>query len=190
MTIGVSTEKEGYLLSEVAVIHMKAVDGKPTEQCFTGPGWKRRGYDLCTTFGLSVTQPDTESCVISVLAPEKPSSFAEWIASLLFVDSMVDISSISSKIMEKGFSMTLPQGEVVADFIEKGAIKPKIHWDKRKIFFPLETGDPRCPVKMACIYRDEGKVETNPWDSFADYLGRITEWKPEESFLLIRNLKR
>ena len=121
---------------------------------------------------------------MAVLSPKKKSAFVEWIASLLAVDPEVDVSFMANEIIRLEYATVLPQPELIVRLTEEWVIRPGIRRDREKNFFLVKTGDPRRPVKMGCIFRDETQAGEGPWDFFADEIGRSTQWSPESQFLV------
>ena len=167
------------LFSVVATTILENVAGKKTKSCFAG---SRYPYNRDADFDnwLPASQPNMTACTISTLAPSQDWTFVEAAAVILNVPITTPIKQIGQMLIERGHTMTMPQGEVMIEKTESGE-KTDMPTNGYGTFFLVENEDGSVSVGRV------SRVE-RVWRAYVHRLGHYTRWYADYR-LLIRNLK-
>ena len=167
------------LFSVIATTILGNVAGKRTKSCFAG---SRYPYNRDADFDnwLPASQPNMTACTISTLAPSQDWTFVEAAAVILNVPITTPIKQIGQMLIERGHTMTMPQGEVMIEKTESGE-KTDMPTNGYGTFFLVENEDGSVSVGRV------SRVE-RVWRAYVHRLGHDTRWYADYR-LLIRNLK-
>src|SRR3989344_8286072 len=168
------------LFSIAATTSLVNIAGKPTKDCFTGSRYAYRDGDFDTL--LPAKQPNTVACIISTLAPSREWTFVEGAAAILGIGAGTDIVLLGTALIENGHIMTLAQAEQMVEKTERNE-NTKMRVDGYGNFFFVETGDPKNPVSVGLVFRDD-----RDWHAYVLLLDYDFRWHAGRR-LLIRNLK-
>src|SRR3989344_4118529 len=169
------------LLSVVATTALGEIAGKKTRACFTGSRYPY-GCDADFDHWLPAKQPNTAACVISTLAPAKDWTFVEGAAAIRGIGAGTDIVLLGTALIENGHIMTLAQAEQMVEKTERNE-NTKMRVDGYGNLFFVETGDPKNPVSVGLVFRDD-----RDWHAYVLLLDYDFRWHAGRR-LLIRNLK-
>ena len=167
------------LLSAVATTNLGPVAGKSTKDCFPRPRYAYRDADFDNW--LHANQPNADPCAIATLALSREWAFAESAAAVLGIGAGTDVLLLGKLLIEQGHTMTLAQAEEMVEKTERGE-KTEISTDGYGNFFFVETGNPKDPVSVGYVLRDE-----RDWNARVDRLGHDIRCYAD-SRLLVRNL--
>lgn len=170
--------------SVIATIKLGPVAGKKTSRCLVGRRWMQRSHNFNNW--LDVNQPASKACAVTVLSMVKKWTFLEVAARVLNVNvNTLTTALLSRLLIEHGYTLTLPQVEVMVEKIETG--KKKAGWRTDAClgsFFFIETNDPENPVAVGHVHRDDSH---NKWYAILDRPDYCSSWVLDNRFLL-RNL--
>ncbi|MDP2651732.1 MAG: hypothetical protein Q8O94_01190 [bacterium] len=168
------------LFSVVATTSIGATGGKKTKKCFISPRYAYRDSDFDNW--LPDNQPKADACAIATLASSRSWTFAEAAAAILGIGADTDAALLGKLTKEHGYTVTLPQVEEMMEKNERGE-KTEMRTDGYANFFFVETGDPKNPVSVGHVIRDE-----RAWDANVHRLDHAYRWYADNR-LLVRNLK-
>lgn len=175
-----AAEKPAALFSIIPTFQLGAVKGKKTKKCFPRPRYVYRDADFDNW--LSADQPDANACVITTLGLSRDWMFAEAAAKVLGIGAGSNVILLGIALIENGHTMTLAQAEEMVEATERGE-ETGMRTDGWGNFFFVETGDPKEPVSVGCVYRGE-----RDWGASVYRLGYGHRWYAARR-LLVRNLK-
>jgi len=109
--------KEDSLFSIVGENEIGAVREKSTTSCFTGPlySFKNRGLNHL----LPTMQPQSDACVVSVVAPAFCSTLTKITEIFCSVSENTNARVLEQKVRTLGYAMTLNQLERAIEIAEK-----------------------------------------------------------------------
>ncbi len=167
------------LFSSASTYALGAVAGKKTKKCFVSSLWYYR--DSASDNWLPADQPNADAGTITVLTPMKDWTFAEAAVSLLNVSPNTPVVTLCSLLKERRHTMTLAQGEAMAEATERGE-KTGMVTNGYGNFFFVENEDGS--VSVAFVYR---YGVARPWNAHVDELAHSYRWRADRR-LVVCNL--
>ncbi|MHB8710458.1 MAG: hypothetical protein ACYC6X_02845 [Minisyncoccota bacterium] len=130
----------------VKTVHLEAIGGRETNQCFTDSRYVCRDPDFDKL--LPDYQPPVVACDIEILASTEEMSFLEWVATKLGVPANTNIEVLEELLKKNGYAIkSLVQFEkVIGDAeleVHRGTLDPGISIDGSANFAFVEKKDGR-----------------------------------------------
>ncbi|MDO8567011.1 MAG: hypothetical protein Q7R58_02570 [bacterium] len=145
------------ILSVVATTHLDAIVGKQTSQCFVG--WQWGGRDDSFDNWLPANQPEVGSCIISALVHLGKWTLEESVRTILNVDETADIALLGTLLIERDYTMVLPQAEEMVKKTDSSE-KTGVRFSGHGTFFFVQKKKGhvgRNPVLVGSVYRYQAR---------------------------------
>lgn len=139
----------GPLFKLVSETQVGATEARATDACLFGKRWTRgKPHDF--TRWMLQSQPATEACPIVILSTLRESSFQEWASTLLKVPHYTPEHELEKQLLERKFTLTLPQVERLVKRTDNWAMQSLLLEEPGNFFFTPNNVSGISVVNIRC----------------------------------------